>query len=66
MITMSQNTNFSSTDDVKTDAMKRTPFQGEKQIKLQVYRDVNPVLYWKFNKALREQLGTNQLLVIFQ
>jgi hypothetical protein len=46
--------------------MKRTPFQGEKQIKLQVYRDVNQVLYWKFNKALREQLDTKQLLVILQ
>jgi len=46
--------------------MKRTPFQGEKQIKLQVYRDVNPVLYWKFNKALREQLGIKQLLVILK
>jgi hypothetical protein len=46
--------------------MKRTPFQGEKQIKLLVYRDVNPVFYWKFNKALKEQLGTNQLLVILK
>jgi hypothetical protein len=38
--------------------MERTPFQGDQNHP--VYRDVIPVLYWTFNKALREQLGTKK------